>query len=90
MKRIKKKFIINLISWSISLALGICVAIISSKLTDNKLFSTILLVSGIVDAACSFIVLAIFVPYSYYLDKSINRLTKKLLINEEANKDGNK
>lgn len=78
MKRIKKNFIINLVSWSVSLILGICIVILSNKLTDNKLFSTILLIGGVIDAVWSFIVLAIFVPYKYHLDKDIDRLSREL------------
>lgn len=89
MERIKKNFIVNLISWSISLILGICVAIFSTKITEYEIASKILLIVGIIDAVCSFVVLAIFVPYKYCLDKNINRLSKKLGVSEEVKNEDN-
>ena len=79
MKRIRKQFIINLICWSISLILAICVMITSTKITEYKTGSIILLVSGAIDAVWSFIILAIVVPYKYCLDKDIDRLSKKIM-----------
>lgn len=78
MKRIKKNFIVNLISWSASLILAICVAIMSTKITEYKIASKVLLIAGIIDAVCSFIVLAILVPYKYCLDKDVERLSRQL------------
>ena len=78
MKRIKKNFILNLISWSISLICAICIIILATKLTEYELFSKILLWSGIIDAVGSFIMLAIILPYKYHLDKDIERLTRQL------------
>ena len=78
MKRSKKKFIVNLVSWAISMLGGIGVIIVSTKITEYKVVSTVLLIVGLLDAVLSFIVLAISVPYNYYLDKSIEATYKKL------------
>ena len=78
MKRIKKNFILNLISWSISLICAICVIILATKLTKYELFSKILLWSGIFDAVVSFMILAIILPYTHHLDKDIERLSRQL------------
>ena len=78
MKRSKKKFIVSLISWAINMLVGIEVIIVSTTITKYKIASTILLISGIINTVLSFIVLAILVPYRYYLDKSIEKEYKGL------------
>ena len=78
MKRKTVNFIVNLISWTINMLVGIGVIIVSTKMTECKVASTVLLIVGLIDAVLSFIVLAIFVPYKYYLDKSTETAYKKL------------
>ena len=73
MKRSKKKFIVNLVSWAISMLIGIGAIILSTKMTEDKVASTVLLVCGLIDTILSFILLAILGPYKYYLDKRIEK-----------------
>lgn len=95
MKRIKKDFILTLISWSLSLICAICVMIIATKLTEYELFSKVLLLGGAIDAVWSFIILAIVVPYKYHLDKDVERLSRQLRpdyskeINKEVKNENN-
>lgn len=86
MKRIKKRLIVNLISWLVSLILSICVIILSVTLKDEyAIGSKILLISGIIDSVFSAVILVIFVPYNYHLDKDIDRFTKELWTNKGGN-----
>lgn len=86
MRQIKKRLIVNLMSWTVSLILAVCIIMLSVTLKDEYVvYSKILLISGIFDAVWSFIILAIFVPYNYHLEKDIDRLTKELWTNRGDN-----
>lgn len=78
MKRSKKKFIVRIVNWAINMLASIGIIIVSTKIPEYKVASTILLICGIINSILSFIVLAILIPYGYYLDKSIEKTYKGL------------